>query len=136
MSLTFVGNQTLATETCIKCGVLFAMPETWQAEFRRTHQIFMCPAGHSQFYPGETDAEKLRKQVAQLQTTIERNEAYEATLRAEKSELRRKCSAVRGVVTRIKNRVGAGVCPCCNRSFQCLARHMETKHPDFRQSPT
>lgn len=135
MSLTFVGNQTLATETCIKCGVLFAMPETWQTEFRKTHESFTCPAGHSQFYPGETVEEKLRKQVAQLQTSIERKEAYEETLRAEKWELKLKCAAVRGVVTRIKNRVGAGVCPCCNRTFQCLARHMTTKHPDFRTAP-
>jgi hypothetical protein len=23
------------------------------------------------------------------------------------------------------------VCPCCNRSFQNLRRHMATKHPEF-----
>jgi hypothetical protein len=34
-------------------------------------------------------------------------------------------------VTKIKNRVGHGVCPCCTRSFQNLARHMASEHPTF-----
>lgn len=25
---------------------------------------------------------------------------------------------------------GAGVCPCCNRTFSQLSRHMQSKHPD------
>jgi hypothetical protein len=24
-----------------------------------------------------------------------------------------------------------GVCPCCNRTFQQLARHMKAKHPGY-----
>lgn len=30
------------------------------------------------------------------------------------------------------HRVGAGVCPCCKRTFQQLARHMKCKHPKYR----
>lgn len=37
----------------------------------------------------------------------------------------------RGVVTKTKNRIGKGVCPCCNRTFVELARHIATKHPDY-----
>ena len=33
--------------------------------------------------------------------------------------------------TRLKNRVGKGVCPCCNRSFANLKRHMASQHPEF-----
>lgn len=32
--------------------------------------------------------------------------------------------------TRVKN----GVCPCCNRSFQNLKRHMNTKHPNWSEN--
>jgi hypothetical protein len=35
-------------------------------------------------------------------------------------------------MTRIKKRVAAGVCPCCNRSFKDLARHMAGQHPDYK----
>ena len=31
----------------------------------------------------------------------------------------------------VKARVAHGVCPCCNRTFKQLARHMKTKHPDY-----
>lgn len=43
--------------------------------------------------------------------------------------------AARGQVTRLKNRAAAGVCPCCNRTFHQLVRHMAAKHPDFAAEP-
>lgn len=43
----------------------------------------------------------------------------------------RRLSATQGVVTRIKNRVGKGVCPCCNRYFANVHRHMANQHPEF-----
>lgn len=112
------------------------MPESWNEHYRKTHDWFYCPAGHQQHYTGETEAERLKRQVAQLQTTIERKEAYEQTLRNEVREQRLKCAAVRGVVTKIKRRIYAGVCPCCNRTFQNLARHMHTQHPEQVPSTT
>ena len=38
---------------------------------------------------------------------------------------------MRGVATRMKNRIKVGVCPCCNRTFQDLAKHMASQHKDF-----
>jgi hypothetical protein len=32
-------------------------------------------------------------------------------------------------------RIGNGVCPCCNRSFTNLRRHMTTKHPEYPKEP-
>lgn len=40
-------------------------------------------------------------------------------------------SFVKGAHQRTKNRVAKGVCPCCNRSFTNLAKHMAGQHPDF-----
>ncbi len=96
-----------------------------------THQQFYCPAGHSQYYPQKSDAEKLRDEVARLQTNIEHKEATVSHLREQNSKLERSRAALRGVHTRTCNRVKNGVCPCCNRSFGDLSRHMATKHPDF-----
>lgn len=31
----------------------------------------------------------------------------------------------------IKKRVQGGACPCCNRHFVQLERHMATKHPEI-----
>ncbi|HEX9950777.1 MAG TPA: hypothetical protein VGB53_03340 [Rubricoccaceae bacterium] len=37
---------------------------------------------------------------------------------------KRRAAAQKGAHTRTKKRIAAGVCPCCNRTFQDLARHM------------
>lgn len=39
--------------------------------------------------------------------------------------------AQKGQNTRLKKRIAAGVCPCCNRSFANLREHMAGQHPDF-----
>jgi hypothetical protein len=35
------------------------------------------------------------------------------------------------VATRIRNRIAAGVCPCCTRTFKNVARHIKDKHPTY-----
>lgn len=132
MSATFVVNQTLVAVNCAKCAVLFALPETWDKQFRTDHQNFFCPAGHHNYYPGETDEEKLRKQVAQLQTNLEHKEARICSLREQRAALERSRAALRGVHTRTCNRIKNGVCPCCHRTFSNLLGHMKTEHPDFK----
>lgn len=48
----------------------------------------------------------------------------------EAEAVKRSAAAYKGAATRLKNRAKAGVCPCCNRTFQNLARHMASQHPD------
>ena len=38
-------------------------------------------------------------------------------------------------LTRLQKRIHAGVCPCCNRTFTNVARHMKTKHPNVVSLP-
>lgn len=65
----------------------------------------------------------------------EKKAAQERQWRLEGAEetrtLERRLAAQRGVTTRLKNRVANGVCPCCNRTFANLQRHMSTKHKGF-----
>lgn len=129
MSTTYVCSQSMAAVTCARCGVLFGMPEHWTDQFKKTHREFYCPAGHSQFFPAETGEEKLRKEVARLQTDQERKEAIIQRKEEIIQGLDKSLSCAKGQVTRIRNRVQAGVCPRCNRTFTNLARHMAHKHP-------
>jgi hypothetical protein len=58
----------------------------------------------------------------------------DAAERATSSPRGRSHAATKGHVTRKKRqleRVASGVCPCCNRSFVNLRRHMKTQHPEF-----
>jgi hypothetical protein len=93
---------------------------------------YSCAYGHEQHLcAGESDETKLRRErdlltqrLAEKDDEIKRQrELHEAT--------ERQLSAAKGRVTRIKNRVSHGVCPCCNRTFENLQRHMHSKHPTF-----
>jgi hypothetical protein len=35
----------------------------------------------------------------------------------------------------MRKRIQSGVCPCCNRTFENLGRHMKSKHPAFDYEP-
>ncbi len=137
-----------STETCChkNCGITWAMPKWYAEQCRDDHsRWFYCPNGHSQHYTGKTEVElareeteKVRKQkdaeiarVKEQQRWAEER-ATQSMKRADRQE--RRAAAFRGVVTRTKNRVGNGVCPCCNRTFQNLMRHMKGKHPEYKNS--
>ena len=93
---------------------------------------FYCGYGHSQhFIVGETEAEKLRRERDRLAQRLAERDDEIKRQRELREGTERQLSATRGVVTRIKNRVGHGVCPCCNRTFGDLSRHMATKHPTY-----
>jgi HPt (histidine-containing phosphotransfer) domain-containing protein len=107
----------IKTTVCITCGCVIGMQDEYYDRRLDDHKNFHCPNGHSQYFSGESEAEKnarlLRLEQQRHQATLERaNED-----RAAKEKLERKLK-----------RVGRGTCPECNRSFQNLARHMHCKH--------
>jgi hypothetical protein len=135
MSTTFVESQVLETVNCCKCKVTFAMPETWMTHYRKTHEYFHCPAGHSQHFTGETEEERLRKQLAREQSRIEHRDAEIRDLNSRNDKLRHQRDGMKGAYRKVAVRVKNGVCPCCKRTFSCLAAHMKNMHPDFTSTP-
>ena len=122
--------------TCWKCKTAYYLPdELYRAAQASENISFYCPYGHSAHYPaGETEEDKLRRERDRLRQQIaERDDAVRAE-RTRRETVERRLVAQRGVVTRIKNRVGHGVCPCCSRTFENLQRHMHSKHPEYAKS--
>lgn len=118
---------------CWKCKCEIWLPDDLYASARHSGSIsFFCAFGHSAHFPeGETDEQKLRRDRDRL---VQRLAERDDTIAAKNQHIEhteKRLSATKGVVTRIKNRVGHGVCPCCTRSFSNLARHMATKHSDY-----
>lgn len=104
------------------CGQVVAMPEEWIEARKRSREVFHCPnCGDTRVF-----TEKTREQ--QAREAAERR-AAEAELEA--SEARTKATETSRRYNRMRNRIRNGVCPCCNRTFDNLARHMATKHPSF-----
>lgn len=59
---------------------------------------------------------------------------YEQFYREQLASERRSAAALRGHITRLKNRIVAGVCPVpgCKRSgFSNVMRHVASKHPEW-----
>lgn len=111
--------------SCPTCGCVSTVPEIVYDEQKNRGGYHHCPNGHQWGWRKErSDIENLRRERNRLQQQIaERDDAirYEREQR-EAAENRER---------RLKKRAAAGVCPCCNRSFQALTRHMKSKHPNF-----
>lgn len=125
---TLTYSSTLTTTKCW-CGIHFAIPtELYEHMQRRKGDRnppeCHCPLGHTMIFTGKTEAQRERE-------LREAADARAAGLRAEKDQLLASNRALKGVVTRTKNRVGKGVCPCCNRHFTDVERHMASKHPEY-----
>lgn len=116
---------TLITTSCW-CGIALAIPRSLYNEANDSGKSIYCPIGHT-FVFGGTFKEQLEQERQARQRAERRAQANRDLLAAEE----RSHAATRGHLTRHRKRAEAGVCPCCNRTFQQLARHMKNKHPDF-----
>lgn len=131
-------NVTVAIElelevgTCTHpgCGIAFGVPPRVIEELRRTHATFYCPFGHPRHFPGKSEEEKLREELASARGNerFYRERAERERVAAETA--RRSAAAQRGVKTRILNRVKAGICPFCSRRFDSLGIHVRAEHGD------
>jgi len=130
-TIKIMGQTSKVTE-CIECGVIFTVPLTVYEKQKRRGGYHHCPNGHGQGW-SKDDSEEAR--TRRERDRLKQNQAYleqsNKELRDRTNYLERSRSAIQGHLTRTKKRVAAGVCPCCNRSFQNLHRHMESKHPDY-----
>lgn len=108
---------------CWVCGVPFALSAQFASAMRRDGTGFKCPRGCGLRF-GEGELVVARRQLADAQRELdaERQRAYTNHVAREKAERELK---------RVKKRVSGGACPCCQRSFTNLGRHMATKHPEF-----
>ena len=115
---------------CGACGCLFGLSRFLYDARRADKGTFYCSNGHPRGYL-ESEADKLRRERDRLTQRLAEKDDEIKRQRDLREGTERQLSATRGVLTRIKNRVGHGVCPCCNRSFGDLTRHMKTKHPTY-----
>lgn len=126
--------QTGANLVVINCGVCaiqFAVPSDWHSKLVQTREWFYCPRGCKIHYSGESEAEKLKRQ-------LDDSRAHAGRLASQREQLQSSLSAQRGATTRARNQrdkaraeQAAGVCPCCGKEFKVLVKHMKRVHPEF-----
>lgn len=120
-------TSTLVAMCCADCGLPWGVPYHFQERRREDHKTFYCPNGHSNWYPQENKEERLAKEL----DAAKRDAQHQREQRVIEE---RKNRALRGELTKTKKRIAGGVCPCCNRTFENLSRHMKGQHPDFATS--
>lgn len=131
---TMTVDTDLQTISC-QCGGVYAIGCAYYEQQRREGGSWTCPYCQSGWgFGGKGENAQLKKkllwqQAAHDQTLAELTDSRELV---RVTESRRR--AERGAKTKLKNRIAKGVCPCCNRSFQNLHRHMTSQHPDWVKS--
>lgn len=113
----------LTVKQCPVCYVHYAIPQMMENRKQENGGNWYCPNGDSLIFT-KTKAQKLEAELAKEKENVE----YWMN---RKDEVDRELKAKKGELTKLKNRVISGVCPCCQRSFVNLQRHMKTKHPEL-----
>ncbi len=128
--ITIERARTIVIEECYKCGIPFGMPSGYASRRRTEGGTFYCPAGHPQYYTTSENT-RLKATVEQLERQKQNAEDDAAFECEQRRKTERKLAATKGVVTRTKRRIACGVCPCCNRHFGNLQKHMDGQHPSY-----
>ena len=133
-TLTYRG--TLVVLNCW-CGMRHAVPEElrdFQLRQKRDGELITsiyCPLGHQHIPSGEGRAAQLERQLEEERAKVLRERDRAARFAAERDQAEASSRAHKGAATKARKRAAAAVCPCCNRSFVQLRRHLATKHPDY-----
>lgn len=115
-------HQRFIVEQCGSCGVIFIVPELVYNNHRDHGGYSHCSNGHSWGWKdGRIKEDALRNERDRLKQDAARLESEKQAALTEAAEAKQK-------YINVQRRALAGVCPCCNRTFANVARHMKTKH--------
>jgi len=131
----------LKTMTCPHCAGVFALSQSYIDEARRKGafaQVWACPYCKEIRGYGKSSVEEekdaLNAKIAELERSKKWAEERREYAEKEATHFRKSRDGIKGALAKERKRVGNGTCPCCNRSFTNLQRHMATKHPHHANS--
>jgi hypothetical protein len=119
--------------TCGGCQFHFAIDEAYYDKCMTNYDNYWyCPkCGSHRHFIGETETDKLKRELKQKENAIEAERERSLKLRSRLQFQKNVARGQKAAKTRALNRIKNGVCPCCNRTFADLAKHMASKHPTF-----
>jgi len=120
---TISKTDTVSLFGCYKCGGLIALRKDQESRAREFGETFYCSFGHPQAFTA-TEVTRLREQLEASNARAARAERERADAWSSEQKTMKEMSAM-------KRRAKAGVCPCCQRTFVALSRHMQSKHPEY-----
>lgn len=131
-NFTYEGHKLYLT-TCGVCSCTYAVPQVMRDHFYENGGFWRCPNGHSWGYA--EGAKTKAAEEARIRRERDRLQQENARLAEEAEQAERERLKAERALARHKKRAAAGTCPCCNRTFANMARHMRDQHPDFNVVP-
>jgi len=116
---------------CASCNIPFAVSEEYERRLRESHDPFYCPRGHCISFGGESETERLKRHLVISQRKVQQAKDDATFHETRRRAVEKSLVATRVVVTRTQNRLKHGLCPCCNRTFVELQKHMRSQHPEY-----
>ena len=123
--MSFRVTVELVVMICPTCGIVYGLTESYQDRKYKEAGSWFCPNGHGVCYPRESDEKRIARLEAEkialnarVNSVLEQRNAAETLAKSFQDRNKR-----------LRKRVANGVCPCCNRHFVNLERHMKSKHP-------
>jgi len=112
------------------CGGVYALPKEFKERCKRERLDWTCPYCKGTWGYGylkkrdRTEIERLTREKEHLAGRLESEKrAHKHTEYQRRGE--------KAAKTKLRRRAKGGACPCCNRTFVDLQRHMSSKHPEF-----
>jgi DNA repair exonuclease SbcCD ATPase subunit len=126
MALAKISVEVELTEiNCGQCGGTYAINEKYRETKYQKGGCWNCP--YCRVGWGYSD----NNENSKLKRALEQEKKRKEWAQQQAANAERALAAQKGVNTKLKKRVAAGVCPCCNRTFKQLSAHMAKKHPEF-----
>ena len=128
-TLTYAG--TLVVTKCW-CGIRQAIPSELMEMAENNATVVYCPVGHQWTYR-ETESDRLKKQLAEEKRRREWAESSRTALRDQLHAAEKSRAALKGHLTRARNKIANGVCPVgnCRRHFENVQAHIASEHPQW-----
>lgn len=126
----------LTTIHCGKCGGIYAIAARYRQEKYNRGGYWHCPYCQCSWGYVSSEIDRMKDQLAAKERELESERKRKEWAQQEAKIAERRRRALKAVVTKTKNRIAHGVCPCCRRNFDNLRRHMQTKHPRYGKGRT
>jgi len=131
-TLTYTG-QLVEVGPCWKCGLHFAVPEDFDRRNKNEGRSWWCPGCGSAAVYKRTRVQELEQQLVTQRQRLHYTEEAKAEALEQRDHARAQANGYKGALVKTKRRIANGVCPCCQRTFTDVQRHMRSKHPDYGQ---
>lgn len=122
----------LYVTSCPSCGVIYALTKDYQERRYADAKSFYCPNGHTSSW-SETEEKRLRRRAEWAEKQLGWAETSRDAARDQAQAAHHSARAYKGHLTRMRNRIAAGVCPVqsCRRNFANVKAHVTSQHPQW-----